>query len=344
MPDTAERSLGVILTTNPIFAPFSARRCGRLLEGECTMLRMQGVLNGFIVIGTIVAVGYLLGRFRLLGEYGRDVLAKLAFFVASPALLFQLLSTTRPESVFTPVFLVTIIATGFCAAIFIAVGIIKRWGAARTAVGTMCASYVNAGNLGIPIAAYVLGNAALIAPVMMFQLLIYTPVAVTVIDLAKSSRASIWRTVSAPLRNPIVIGAVGGLAAALTGWEPSGPFADAVGALAGMAVPALLLAYGISLHGGTIPGRGADRELLGVALVLKIVVQPLVAWLLGQFVFDLDSAGLLAVVVFAALPTAQNIFTYAVHYKVAVTLARDAIMVSTAISPFLLAGAAALLK
>ena len=47
-----------------------------------------------------------------------------------------------------------------------------RWRMSRgdAAVTALAASYVNANNLGIPIAAYVLGDTTVIAPVLLFQL------------------------------------------------------------------------------------------------------------------------------------------------------------------------------
>jgi malonate transporter len=301
-----------------------------------------GVLDGFIVVGGIVLVGYLLGRLHILPDTGRDVLARLAFFVASPALLFELLSDAELDEVFSPVLWVTVIATAVSALSFIAVGAIRHWGVAKTTLGSMCASYVNAGNLGLPLAAYVLGDARTMAPVMLFQLMVFAPVATTVIDLATERRTSVWQILATPLRNPIVVGAVLGVIAAAAQWKPAQPIADIIDALAGMAVPALLLAYGISLFGSVVPGRAEDGSLLAVSMVLKLVVQPLVAWLLGAFVFDLQGQDLLAVVFIAALPAAQNIFTYAVRFRVGEVLSRDAILVSTTAAPFLLMGVAAI--
>ena len=56
-------------------------------------------------------------------------------------------------------------------------------------IGTLCSAYVNAGNLGLPIAAYVLGDAALIAPMLLMQLLVLQPVALAVLDTVTSRAA-----------------------------------------------------------------------------------------------------------------------------------------------------------
>ncbi|MGH8966110.1 MAG: AEC family transporter, partial [Actinomycetes bacterium] len=53
---------------------------------------MNGVIDAFIVIGVVIAVGYLVGRTGVLGPTATHVLSRAAFFIASPALLFVTLA------------------------------------------------------------------------------------------------------------------------------------------------------------------------------------------------------------------------------------------------------------
>ena len=99
-----------------------------------------------------------------------------------------------------------------------------------------------------------------------------------------------------------------------------------------MAVPAMLLAYGVSLRLGPRPGAGEPVTQIGVIVALKLVVQPLTAGLVGHYVIGLSGLDLFAVTVIAALPTAQNVFTVAVRYQRGEILARDAIFISTLLS------------
>ncbi|ARQ69648.1 AEC family transporter [Streptomyces marincola] len=306
---------------------------------------MGGVITGFATIATVIAVGYLIGRRGSLGENGREVLTRLGFHVASPALLFVTLAGADLALIFSPSLLVTAVTTLAIAGLFIAVGAVRRWGAGRTTVGALCASYVNAGNLGIPIAVYVLGDASLVAPVLLFQQLLLTPVALTVLDLTAEggSRRTPWQRVTTPFRNPLVIGSLGGVAVSASGSTPPDALLEPVVLIGNMAVPAVLLAFGISLHGSTPPGRGAERGPVLLAVALKSVVQPLLAWAVAALLFRLDAAEQLNVVVIAALPAAQNIFTYASRYDVAVRLAREAILLSTLLAVPVLTLVAALL-
>ncbi|WP_328501843.1 AEC family transporter [Streptomyces sp. NBC_00457] len=295
---------------------------------------MQGVLTGFAVIAVVIAVGYVLGRRGHLGEHGREVLTKLAFHVASPALLFTTLAQTDLSVVFSSRLLVTALSTAAAAGVFIAVGAVRGWGPGRTTIGALCSSYVNSGNLGIPIAVYVLGDASLVAPVLLFQLLLLTPIALTVLDLstARDGKEPLWLRLLTPLRNPIALGSLAGVAVSATGLRVPAPVMDPVTLIGNMSVPAVLLAFGISLCGSTMPGRGPDRHLVLLSVALKSVGQPAAAWALAAGAFGLHGAQLLDVVVTSALPAAQNLFTYASRYRVAERLARDSILLSTALS------------
>ncbi|MEU3946184.1 AEC family transporter [Streptomyces sp. NPDC029526] len=306
---------------------------------------MQGVLSGFAVIAVVIGAGYLIGRRGYLGPHGSEVLTRLAFRVASPALLFTILADADLSVVFSSRLLVTALSAVGVAGVFVAVGVARRWGTARTTIGALCSGYVNAGNLGIPIAVYVLGDASLVAPVLLFQLVGVTPVALTVLDLATSdgARQSLARRLLTPLRNPVAVGSLAGVAVSAGGLEIPGPVLDPLTLIGNMAVPAVLLAFGISLRGSTPPLRNGERGAVLLAVALKSFVQPAVAWVLAAGVFGLRGPLLLDVVVTSALPAAQNLFTYASSYRAGETLAREAILVSTVLSVPVLVVVAALL-
>ncbi|MFE1028725.1 AEC family transporter [Streptomyces sp. NPDC058818] len=305
---------------------------------------MQGVLTGFAVIAVVIAVGYVLGLRGHLGPQGREVLTKLAFHVASPALLFTTLATADLSVVFSSRLLVTALSTVAVAGVFVTVGVVRGWGVGRTTIGALCSGYVNSGNLGIPIAVYVLGDASLVAPVLLFQLVLLTPVAVTILDLSGGGgKGPLWRVLLTPLRNPIALGSLAGVAVAASGVRVPDAVMDPVTLIGNMSVPAVLLAFGIGLCGSTMPLRGAERQPVLLAVALKAVGQPAVAWALASGVFGLRGAQLLDVVVTSALPAAQNLYTYASTYGVGERLARDAILVSTVVSVPVLVGVAAVL-
>jgi len=306
---------------------------------------VQGVVEGFATIGVVIGLGVLLAQLGVLDLAAQRMLSRLSFFVASPALMVTVLGRADVTSVLSRSLVATASAVLVCSVLYLlAARAVWRKPAADTVIGTLSAVYVNAGNLGLPIAAYVLGDAALVAPTLLMQLLVLQPLALAVLDHAVSARGfSLARALTRPLTNPLTVGSLVGLLLALTGVELPRAIEDPLVLVGGMAVPSMLLAYGISLRLGPRPGHGTSAVEIGYITVLKLVVQPLTAYVVGRFVLDLDAKALFAVTVLAALPTAQNIFVHATRYRRAEVLARDSIFVTTLLSVPAIATVAALL-
>ena len=304
---------------------------------------MVGVLEGFATIAVIVGVGWLLADRRILDDSAQVNLSRLAFYVASPALLLTVMQRTPLDDVLSANLVTALLSFVVVVAVYVVVAR-YRWEAEHLGsrlIGSLGAAYVNAGNLGIPIALYVLGDVAWVAPTLLMQLLLITPVYMALFDSdARGERPGLLRSLRRMFSNPITLGAVAGLVIAVFDIELPRVIADPIDLLGRMAVPSMLVAFGISLRRGPRPvTRGAEQVWTVVGL--KVLFMPAVALGIG-LALGLRTQALFAVVVTAALPTAQNIFTYAVRYRREVTLARDVIFVSTFASVPVILGIAAL--
>src|SRR6188472_3896877 len=123
---------------------------------------MQGVFEGFATIGAIIALGVLLAQLGVLDLTAQQVLSRLSFFVASPALMVTVLGRADVTSVLSKNLVATASGVLVCGVLYLlAARFVWHKPAAETTIGTLSSVYVNAGNLGLPIAAYVLGDAAL---------------------------------------------------------------------------------------------------------------------------------------------------------------------------------------
>jgi malonate transporter and related proteins len=297
-----------------------------------------GVLRGFATIGAVVALGWLLAHYKVLGPSGQLFLSRLAFFVASPALLLVVLSRTPISSILSANLLASAASVVVTVAAYL---VVARWRwrprLGEAVIGSLCAAYVNAGNLGIPIALYVLGDIALIAPTLLLQLLVLTPIAFALLDAdARGVRPSLAAGVRSVFRNPVTVGALAGVVVSLLADHVPKAGLEAVLApvelVGDMAVPAMLIAFGISLRRGPRPGAEGSAPHVGVVVALKLLAQPLAAIGVGYAAVGLRGHALFAAAVTAALPTAQNVFIYADTYRRGSLLARDAIFVSTFLS------------
>ncbi|GAA4988472.1 AEC family transporter [Kitasatospora paranensis] len=300
------------------------------------MPTLQPLVTAFAPIWMLTAIGYLVARTGLLGTQAEQVLSRFVFHVAMPAALFTTVART-PLSAFADTWMVA-----FAAGTLVASGLglaAGRWIFGREpadqAISGMAAGYVNSGNLGIPVAVQVLGDASFVAQVLLFQVLVVTPLVLAVLDAGTGTErgpgARLRRALGLPLRNPIILGAGLGALFSATGLHLPQAVGHSFDLLGAAAVPTALVTLGMSLCGRAAPAAVISAES-GVAVAIKTVVQPLTALAVGALLLRLPPHHLLAVVLLSALPTAQNVFVYARQYGRSTTLARESVVGSTLLS------------
>jgi malonate transporter len=305
---------------------------------------MVGVLVGFAIIGAIIAIGYIIGRAGVLGDHARFVLSRIVFYVLSPCLLFTVLADADVHVLFSSILVVALVAALTTGLLFALIAwLFLRRAVAETVIGTLASAYVNANNIGIPVAFYVLGDAAFSAPIVLLQLLVFAPIALTILDVQERGAVSLRRIALQPLSSPIIIASLLGVLVAVTGAPIPAEVMEPFRIIGAAAVPIVLISFGMSLHGQRPLAAGSSRADVLIATGMKLVIMPVVAWAFGHFVIRLDGAALFAVVVLSALPSAQNVFNYAQRYDRGEVLARDAVLVTTILAVPVLVVIAALL-
>jgi predicted permease len=287
-------------------------------------------LTGFVVVGVAIVVGWILGRIDLLGEHARPVLARLTFFVLSPFLLFVVLAQADVRTLFSALLPVSAVAAVAIIAVYTLVArLVWKRSVGETVIGALSAGQVNSNNIGIPLSLYLLGSAAYPAPVILLQLLVFTPITMAILDAVTSGRSSLWRSILRTVTNPIVLGSVLGTLVSVAGIELPPVVMQPALLIANACVPIMLISYGISLHGQRVLGASGRRRDVVLATTLKLLAMPLIAWALAEFAFGLSAHDVLIVTVLAALPTAQNVFNYSQRFDVGEVISRDTIFLTT---------------
>lgn len=288
----------------------------------------MGLLIGFTTILVVIAAGVALAHVGVLDRRSQRTLGEIAFFVASPALMVVTISRVELGAAAANL-VASSVSLVACFAAYVVVARLRwRLDAGALLIGALSSSYVNAGNLGIAIAAYVVGDITVVVPTLLVQMLVVQPAALIVLDRITGRGEGVRSAARRLLTNPLTIAAVLGLVLATTGWRLPDPLLSPLEMLAGAAIPLMLMSYGAALRLSPPIGRAGHNGEVVVATVLKMGVMPVVAWVVGV-ALGLDDRVLLGVVITAALPTAQNIFLHATRYRVGEDVARETILVTT---------------
>lgn len=293
---------------------------------------MNQVAQGYAVIAIIAIAGYVLRRTNFLDESAVKLIHRITFFIATPALFFTALSRADVGTLLSTYFpVIAIVSTaGLVVAAVLARVLFRENVATATATATS-ASYMNANFVGIPLATYVLGDASLSTPVMLFQLLIISPILLAIFDHASRGSVTVRSVLTQPFTNPIIIASILGAAIGLTGWEVPFVLAEPLDLVGSASVPLALLLLGMTFHGDTVFGPG-NRGPVILATLVKLIAMPALGWVLASQVFHLDAPSTWIVTLLLALPTGFNAQNYTMRYGLSERTARDTIALTTVLA------------
>jgi malonate transporter and related proteins len=295
-------------------------------------------------IFAVVAIGWGVAKSGRLGSGDpARVLAGAAFYVFVPALLFRTSARIEFERLDVRILL------GFFAPTLVVLGLVYLLlrlrpaggdAPAASSVRAITASFGNAVQVGIPLAAALYGEAGLalhITLVSLHALILLTVLTAMVeLDLARAERSAstggprLLGTLVATARNtvihPVILPVLAGLAWNASGWPIPG-FADEILHTLGTAVvPLCLVLIGVSLaHYGI---KGALRGAVALSAV-KLLLQPLAVLAFARFGLGLGGVPLAIVVMMAALPVGSNALIFAQRYQTLPGEVSTAIVVST---------------
>lgn len=281
----------------------------------------------------IVGLGHVLTRALRRPRKVSDALGQVVFNIALPALLFGLMSDL---SRLPPVDLRVLAAFfGSCLLVF---GIARylawrlfRLDGVSQSLFALAAIFSNNALLGIPLAKATLGDAAMptVALVLVFNsLTLWTLVTVSV-EWARHGSPTLTgfgATLKSVLKNPLIIAILSGSFVGLMGWRLP-PMIQAPLHWVGLgAAPLALFALGMGL---AEHGIQAHWRLSLSMTALKLMLQPLVVWLLAR-ALGVPPMETSAVVLLGSIAVGANVYLMSRHFKVLEGPVAASLVLSTA--------------
>ena len=295
-------------------------------------------------IFALIFAGWLARRIGVLGPVATTELNRFVVFLALPALLFDIVAHARWADLWQPGF---VAAFGLSALLVfggtVAVRLRRPRHLADAAIDGLNAGYANTGFVGFPLALVALGRDAmaptLIATIITVCVLFGAAIVLIEIGLQAETRRThlAMKVGRSLLRNPLLLAPALGALVPLAGWGIPAPVESFLKLLGGAASPCALVALGLFLaeqRAGSGRTAGSAALLVG----LKLVVQPVVAWVLASAVFGLTPLLTHAAVLLAALPTGTGPFMLAELYRREAEVTSRVVLASTIASVLTVSG------
>lgn len=287
--------------------------------------------NPILPVFAILALGYVLHRSGLFDVPIAQAINSFVFFVATPALVFSIISRA-PIAQFD----VRALGLYFGAQVFVYVGtalfmhrVLHREKGEALLLG-MTATFVNHVFFVLPIAERVYGTTAAqpIAGIILVDVGFWFCGTVLAVDLMQAKNPSPLKVAGLLVKNPFLIAAILGVLAWAAGpMMPQGVFTYATFA-GGAAAPAALFALGIILASNPVRPIGMATWSVVAA---KIVLHPVLVFALAGLATLSPGWGDITLLV-AAGPCGAMPFVIALHYGIRTETIAKAVLVSTLFS------------
>lgn len=283
-----------------------------------------------------MAAGWIFARRGLIQEPGINGIVNFMFFLAIPALLFRTMSSGAVQERAEPAVLVAyfgaaLLHFGLC-------WLVSRKVFGNTAdvsgMAAMGGTFSNMVLIGLPLVQRAYGDDGLVP--LMLIITVHSSILFTATTFSIEMGRGGGGRAKAALRglrsvflNPIVIGALGGLAFGFTGLTLPAVVDDTLALLGRGAAPLALFAVGATLAGYRIAGD--LRESLTFS-VLKLVLLPVLVWLSCTQVFGIREDWTTIAVIGAAMPAGANVYVFARKYDIWVARGTAVVLLSTVAS------------
>ncbi|MDI1283445.1 MAG: AEC family transporter [Reyranella sp.] len=314
---------------------------------------MSAIVDIIVPVFGIVLVGWVIGRTRLLSSEGLRGFTSVTFYALFPALLFRSMAKVRIESLEPGILL------AFFGAVFLLYGLLMLLGRTfgmgmgdRTMLA-LSGTFSNGVGIGIPFITYAFGEKGLVPLLMIISvhsliLLTFSSFLMEIDVQGGARRRLLGRLGGAMfnmLKHPVIPAIFAGLlwgevTRHVPGLATPVVIDRVLQALAAAAPPCGLIMVGASLAHVGLRGHWQSAA---VASAFKLLALPVLVWLLGRYLFELDPLWLTVATLNAALPAGANVYLVAQMYGIGVARATNAVVISTAASVFTLSAALLLL-
>jgi predicted permease len=299
---------------------------------------MHAILTTVLPVFGLIALGFFFAKARIIDAAAGRGISLFVFNVAIPAFFFRTVAAMEPLQ--APPWNLWLayfagLALAWMAAAF-ASRFVESLNQSGGAAASMAVGFGNLALLGTPLALAHFGPAVAIpvglilsihAPILWFAATLHR-------ELARHSGSFSLHDTSRELikqlaTNAIVLGLLAGALWRLTGLGLH-PVPDRMlEMLAEAGVPTALFALGVSLAAYSL--RGSWDGMLAL-IGLKMVLMPLLVFLLCRFAVEMPPLWIKVAVLFAAMPTGANAFLFSQRNNEAVPAVSGAIALGTGLS------------
>ncbi len=301
------------------------------------MSTITSVLQTIFPVFALLAAGFLTHWLGWMKPSHAESLNRFVYYLAFPFLLFIVIARAPRAEIFKADF-VSAWSVAVLVGYFIAGAVSLAWrggGWEPMAIRGFNTACGNTSMVGIPLCVAAFGEEAALLAMLATIANIVVGLGMTVLFIEASRQVSVSRThlvgriAWSLAQNPLMVAFTLGFACAAGYGAPPPAISKLCDVLGGAAIPCSLVATGLFFAGHVQRIKFSEAS---VFTFMKLIVQPLIGWVVARHLFGIEGRQLAILVILSAMPLATTCFVIAQRFDVLAEETSSMMIISTVAS------------
>jgi predicted permease len=287
----------------------------------------MSLINSLFIIFSLVAVGVVSGRKKVLDHSQIEGFEAFLFKIGLPCYLFIAALKHDISMLLHAGYITSYLTTFAIISVFVILLFYRHRPLSSICIRALASGYSNAAIYALPIIVFLLNDpiAGIIANIL--QVVVIQSITVTALSFIRHKEKSIARRLATILSTPLIIMPILGLILNYLRFIPNPAIITVIESLGNSASTIALFAFGLRLSTLKVTKDSFNKNLF-LIIFLKNIMHPIVAFLVGKYIFTLEVYWLYSLVIVSSAPTAFIVYLISKQFSIEDELMKMVVAIS----------------
>lgn len=291
----------------------------------------MNLIQSLAIIFIIILLGLVCQKNKIFNETQVEGFELFLFKIAIPCYLFTATSQYELSTLLHSSYMLSYLLSFLVIAIIVTLYSWRNHTPFNIGIRVLASGYVNASIYTLPVITFLLGNSKAGIISNLIQVTAIQPVLLIILSLFKNDGKSILTRLLALTFTPLILMPIIGLSLNYCQLSPPVIITNVIKNIGNGASSMALLIFGMSLSTIQISKKNLSKDLL-VIILTKNIFHPIVAFLIGSYIFNLTQYWLHSLIIATSAPTGFIVYLMSKQFSENTHLVQIVIAVSSVLS------------
>jgi predicted permease len=293
----------------------------------------MGIIQAFVVIITIVLLGVIFQRAKILNAMQIEGFGIFLLKLAMPCYLFNSTLHHDLQALLYTEYILSFFLSFLIIISCIALIYYRKATPMGLSIKMLAAGYPNAIIYALPIITFLLKDptAGIIGNIL--QIVVIQSIFIMTMSLLRHSEHSLLKKLTAVITTPLILAPILGIICNVYHLSVPNAIVQITQHIGNGATSIALFTFGLSIGEVQFNKKTFNKPLLALVAV-KNILHPVVAWAVGYYIFNLENYWLYSLVIASSAPTAFVVYLLSKQFQIEEDLMKRTVAISSIVSLF----------